>query len=298
MEQNKFNRLLNNTILFIIGNKKNCGKTTFLNLVLHQVRSKYVPIFTSIGVDGEQQDQISKNSKPQCIVECGDIVITTDKMLHKSQATFKVLEVFDVSNALGNLVLAKALRSGTIELVGPENNTHFNRIINHVLQTVDIKRHKIIIDGAINRLTQVVNYGDRVTSLAYVATINPSNVDKSINDIKRMYQLNTIKRYDQSEIHKPFLTIEGALTSNKLKGINNKVTCLVVEDFTKIFLSYRELNYLLSEKELLFQNTYKLLFFILNLFDIEEDSLINKLDNKIKDFIFLNPYKDYSLNKS
>ena len=52
-------QLINKTT-FLVGNKKNAGKTTFLNYVLKQIREVVHPAFFTIGIDGEENDLIFK----------------------------------------------------------------------------------------------------------------------------------------------------------------------------------------------------------------------------------------------
>ena len=61
-------QLINKTT-FLVGNKKNAGKTTFLNYALKQVREVVSPTFFTIGIDGETSDLIFDTPKPKIYKE-------------------------------------------------------------------------------------------------------------------------------------------------------------------------------------------------------------------------------------
>ncbi|MFO7674212.1 MAG: hypothetical protein R6V74_10935, partial [Lutibacter sp.] len=138
-------QLLNKTT-FLVGNKKNAGKTTFLNYALAQVREVVRPAFFTIGIDGEPSDLIFDTPKPKVYTEIGDYVVTSGLMINKSDALFEIIHVFPYKTVLGRLVLAKTLRSGSIELVGSEDNKQLDEIVDYLRNEEHIKT--IVIDGA------------------------------------------------------------------------------------------------------------------------------------------------------
>jgi hypothetical protein len=147
-------QLVNKTT-FLVGNKKNAGKTTFLNYALTQLREVVQPAFFTIGIDGEANDLIFDTPKPKIYTETGDYVVTSSLMINKSDALFEIIHVFPYKTVLGRLALAKTLRSGTIELVGSEDNKQLAEIITHLRNEEHIKT--MVIDGAASRVTQVAS---------------------------------------------------------------------------------------------------------------------------------------------
>jgi len=124
-------QLVNKTT-FLVGNKKNAGKTTFLNYALAQLREVVQPAFFTIGIDGEASDLIFDTPKPKVYTEIGDYVVTSGLMINKSDALFEIIHVFPYKTVLGRLVLAKTLRSGNIELVGSEDNKQLAEIVDYL----------------------------------------------------------------------------------------------------------------------------------------------------------------------
>src|SRR4030065_941498 len=124
-------QLINKTT-FLVGNKKNAGKTTFLNYALTQLREVVQPAFFTIGIDGEANDLIFDTPKPKIYTETGDYVVTSGLMINKSDALFEIIHVFPYKTVLGRLVLAKTLRSGNIELVGSEDNKQLAEIVDYL----------------------------------------------------------------------------------------------------------------------------------------------------------------------
>ena len=151
-------QLVNKTT-FLVGNKKNAGKTTFLNYALKQVREVVSPTFFTIGIDGETSDLIFDTPKPKVYTEIGDFVVTSDAMVNKSDALFEIIHVFPYKTVLGRLVLVKTLRSGTVELVGAEDNKQLTEIVDF-LRSLNTE-NTILIDGAASRATQVAAVKNR-----------------------------------------------------------------------------------------------------------------------------------------
>lgn len=281
-------RRLKDKIIFIIGNNKNAGKTTFLNYALEQLRQTVVPAFLTIGIDGEKKDLIFDNPKPQIYTQKGDYIITTDQMLNNSDGLFEIHQVFPETSVLGRIVLARTIRAGYIELVGSENNRQLSDIIEYLKQEKKLKT--ILIDGAVNRITQVssaLNAG-----YIYVIKINKNNINSSIETIKTIALIKTFPVIDRDKMPDNFFEIKGALTNNKLQQIPDDCKNLIINDFTKIFLNYRDIKKLSQQLNIFYNYNYKFYFFLLNIYDIEKNEIKKLLGkNKIKEDIIFNPYQ-------
>ena len=111
---------LQNHVTYIAGNRKNAGKTTFLNCALEQLRPKGHLAYLSIGVDGEERDLVFGHAKPQILAQPGDTLVTAQAALAKTDALYEIRQVFPYKTVLGRLVVAMIGRGGFVELV-PES---------------------------------------------------------------------------------------------------------------------------------------------------------------------------------
>ena len=283
------NQLINKTT-FLVGNKKNAGKTTFLNYALKKVREVVHPAFFTIGIDGEENDLIFNTPKPKIYTEIGDFVVTSDLMIHKSDAQFEIIHVFPYKTVLGRLILVKTIRSGTIELVGSEDNSQLAEIV-HYLKTHE-HINTIIIDGAASRTTQVASVKN--SCFYYIVKLDQKTINSDINKLKTISLINKFKiidRLDDIE-NKTIFEIKGAFTETKLSEIPKNCNVLLLQDFTKIFLDYSELVNLTKKLEIAFKISYKLVSFVIILKDVSKEDFREIIDkHNIKESILFNRYE-------
>jgi len=281
----KIPEILDGKITFVIGNSKGAGKTTFLNFASRCVRPLSSPVLATVGVDGEKYDTVFSTPKPCILTEAGDYIITTDKMLKSSEGHYQILEVFPFRTVLGRLLLAKTIRKGHIELVGPENNEQLSDILNYVKQEKGL--NTILIDGSINRLTQVSTLSD--SSFIYVAKITKDNLNSSIEKMRSIHLLNSIKKNDK-KIHENNIYFNGALTKNKMINLDLGNSDLILEDFTRIFLDYSEIKKIMDKNTIYFKTVFNLQCFIVTLIDVNVSDFEKKLDDSIRKVVVYNPY--------
>jgi len=287
MKRNNGNILSQRTV-FITGSEKNAGKTTFLNHALRSLRTETTPAFLTIGIDGETKDIIFGNPKPQVYTEPGDLLITTDSMISRSGGTFEIREVFPFKTVLGRIVLLKTLRGGFIELVGPEDNDQLSKIISYIKEEEGCQT--ILIDGAVNRITQVATGID--AGFVFVVKISQQNFKSGLEKIKRLSILEKIPKFSEDKKGSEVWFHKGAMTETSIQKIPKDIKTVVVEDFTKIFLSLNQLKNLQNKKELFFRDVFDLLFVVVNLAGIERDEFLQNLEeNNITDKIVFNPYQ-------
>ncbi len=265
-----FKKLLNRTT-FIVGNKKNSGKTTFLNSVLPALRKKGRVVYLSIGVDGETRDQIFGFDKPRVFAEPGDHLVTAEEALKVTKAKYKVVKTFPYKTVLGKPKLVKITNGGFIELIGPENNSQLAKILEHLHKKLKVKT--ILVDGAINRITQVASFKD--AQFVYICRVDSHRIASAAEEIKRVYELSKVKTCSSSESY-----VQGALTASKAHHVDPKIKKIAVEDFTKVFLSYKELVRFQRLHRLYFLNGFKLSFAVVNLFGVNKKAFLNELSNK------------------
>lgn len=258
---------MKNRTTFIVGNKKNSGKTTFLNGVLERLRSKGRLAYLSVGVDGETRDQIFGFDKPRVFARKGDHVVTLESALEYAGAEFKRLKTFPFKTVLGKPALVKITGDGFIEIIGPENNSQLAAILKHLRAGLGIKT--ILVDGAINRITQVASFRD--ASFVFILRVDRERVVQAANELKRIVALSRIP------VAKT-LNFKGPLTRHTAgAAVSKKV---VVEDFTKVFLDYGELARFLKSHKLYFVNKFRLARVVVNLFGAAKDDFLKALCDK------------------
>ncbi len=137
--------------LSIVGLEKNTGKTECLNYVIRRLKDSGKTIaLTSIGMDGETIDQVTDTHKPEIVLYNNMIFMTSEKHYRQKQLVSEILNVSDKQTALGRLVTARAMSTGTVLFSGPSDTTWLKKeIANMQSYQVDTT----IVDGAISRLS-------------------------------------------------------------------------------------------------------------------------------------------------
>lgn len=137
--------------LSIIGMCKNAGKTTALNHIIAGYRDqKKILALTSIGRDGEATDLVTGTRKPGIYIHAGTLVATARKLLALSDVTREILETTGMSTPMGEVVLARALSDGNIQLAGPSMVDQLVRLSERFAAH---GAQRVLIDGAISRKT-------------------------------------------------------------------------------------------------------------------------------------------------
>ena len=275
---------------FLVGNKKNAGKTTFLNYALNHIREAVRPAFLTIGIDGETSDLVFEIPKPKVYTEVGDYVITSDIMIMKSDALYEIIHVFPFKTVLGRLVLATTLRAGNVELVGSEDNSQLTEILNHLREKENIKT--ILIDGAASRTTQVATVKN--CQFYYIMVIDQKTFNSDFNKFRTVSLINKFRSTEEiSDMEtKNVFEIKGALTESKILEIPDKCEILKLDDFTKIFLDFNRISDLSKQMKIVYETKYTLASFVLIFKDVPKndfESLIEK--NNIKEPVLFNPYE-------
>ena len=284
----KFIEPLRDKITFISGSSKSAGKTTFLNYLLPRMRKLSNIAFLTIGVDGERKDQIYGTDKPVIETTEGDILVTSEKMLNSSDGSFCILQVFPWKTVLGKLVLVRTKRKGHIEIVGPENNLQLELIIEFIKEELGIRT--ILIDGAINRITQVST--GQSAGFYYVCRITQDNVKSVLDKMKVLSMVCSFGTYKKGITAQQTFFLDGALTVGSLDAIPNNIKIIIVKDFTKIFLNYNQLLEAEKKYTIYLENVLRLEAFVINLFNISKNEFtgIMQKTDIIQSCIF-NPFE-------
>lgn len=137
----------------IIGMGKNVGKTTALNHIINEARGRMdvSPLgLTSIGWDGEREDQVTLNSKPRIYVEKGTIIATAKQLLKACDITKEIVLSTGMQTSVGEVIIVRALSDGYVELGGPSINSQMAELC-RLLK--DSGCQLTIVDGALDRRT-------------------------------------------------------------------------------------------------------------------------------------------------
>jgi hypothetical protein len=279
---------LGRRVTFIAGNRKNAGKTTFLNCALGQLRAKDPVAYLTVGVDGEKQDLISGQAKPQVMARPGDTVLTAQAALVRTDGLYEIHHVFPYKTVLGRLVLAVMRRDGFVELVGPETNRQVTTVLQYIQKQEGI--HTILVDGAVNRLTQIAAIPG--AGYVYVAWAGRRNLEQTISEMKRLFTLDAVPQREGPCPENCF-RVHGALTERKLRSLPETCDEILVQDFTKVFLSHRQIACLQERCGLFFRDRLPLRFFVVNLFDLDRETFLHHIgDEKLGERIVFNPYEN------
>lgn len=158
----------------IVGLEKNTGKTECFNYVLQRLplENKRVAV-SSIGIDGETTDQVTKTAKPEIFLREGVYFGTSEKHYLMKRLSAELLEITNENTSLGNIIIGKAFTPGKILLSGPSSTNGLRRWMDEMKKyDVDLT----IIDGALSRMSlaspTVSESMILATGAAYSANIN------------------------------------------------------------------------------------------------------------------------------
>lgn len=263
--------------LSIVGLEKNTGKTVCLNYVLSQLKkgTKQIAI-TSIGIDGENIDQVTHTIKPSIEIYEGMLFVTSELLYKKRKLVAEILEISQKTTALGRLITAKAKTSGNVILSGPTSNKSLKELI---LKLQGYGADITIVDGALSRksssspsvteamiLTTGASVSASISQLVYKTeyVYNLINIEKeedhlapklldiesgvwAINSLEEFIDLNINSVLNIEKLKKNLFNfgtriyVSGAITDPFFEFlINQKQVAeikLIVRDFTKIFVS-------------------------------------------------------------
>lgn len=263
--------------LSIVGLEKNTGKTECLNYILGRLPLDSIKIaVTSIGIDGEDKDQVTGSAKPNIILREGVYFSTSENYYRQKNLSAELVDVSDEESSLGRIVTGKVIREGKILLAGPSSTISLHHWMNKMDEFgVNLK----IVDGALNRLSLASPAISKAmilsTGAAYSAEMNVLvNKTKYMVDLINLSEeedllIKSMEEYENGiwgmtmegrilniskksslilrDMNSDFLKqckiiyVAGALTDSFLNILINypdiKGKELIVDDFTKIFTS-------------------------------------------------------------
>ena len=140
---------------------------------------------TSIGLDGEEIDQVTYMEKPRVYALEGYLVATAKEALSQFVAKYEILEETDVRTPIGNVVILRITKAGNALIAGPSIVFDMEKIIK-ILESYHPKN--IFIDGAFFRHSFIKV--SEATIFVVGANMNAS-MDTVINDA-----VATVKKFN------------------------------------------------------------------------------------------------------
>ena len=266
----------------VTGFEKGSGKTTFLNLALPYARvGGPVAIFT-IGVDGAHKARETSAPGGELRVEPGDVVLTTEAFARASDARFEVLEAIPGRTSLGQLLLGRAVRPGSVTLVGPEHLSTLAQLIQRVREEGWVR--SVLVDGAVNRLTQVSALGPM--QFVFTVRVDPANLERVAERLKSLEALATLPQAPAQG-----LELHGPVTPAELKALPEGAAAFSAEDFTKFFLEPDELLRTLTRYQVTLRRRFPLLGFAVTLRNLERAEFLRAVGAQAGARVLFNPFE-------
>ncbi len=269
--------ILNYESLSIVGLEKNVGKTECLNYILYRLPLEKIKVaVTSIGIDGENKDQVTSTKKPEIFLREGMYFSTAESHYKERRLVSELVEITNERSSLGRIVTAKVSVGGKALISGPSSGVSLRRWVAGMEKFgIDLT----IIDGAISRLSSASPAISKAMILSTGAAFS-SNIQTLVQKTKFAVEMIGLPKLVDStrdalcdiesgvwgvdnddniidfgltsalaisslkvDITKGMRIIYtvGALTDKLLKLVsdskNIRNVTLVVKDFTKIFVS-------------------------------------------------------------
>ena len=191
------NEILNYDSLSIVGLQKNTGKTVSLNYVLNRlpIDRKRIAV-TSIGIDGETTDQVTRTQKPEITLRQGMYFGTSEMHYRQRRIVSELVDVSDTNTSLGRVVTAKALTGGKILLSGPSSTIGLKRWMRDMHRVgLDL----VIIDGALSRMSLASPAVSQSMILATGAAYS-TNMNTLVQQTKFVVDLINIELTDEANM--------------------------------------------------------------------------------------------------
>lgn len=175
--------------LALIGMGKNVGKTTALNALVQEAEETGVRLgLTSIGRDGELLDAISNHPKPPIRVPAGTLLGTIPRGMEESRGDFEVLARTSMRTALGEVLIARALRTLQWELSGPARGSDLLELRQKFFE---LGCQRVIFDGAFDRRSSATPFLTDATLLVSGAALDP-DMEVVLRETAHRVQLFTL----------------------------------------------------------------------------------------------------------
>lgn len=169
---------------------------------------------TSIGLDGEEIDQVTFMDKPRVYCKEGYLVATAEETLSEFTAEYRIIEETDIKTSIGLVKICEIIKPGNALIAGPSIISDMEKVVS-ILGKYDL--NNIFIDGAFFRhsLAKVANATifvvganfssdiDKVVADA-VASVQKFNLKRSSSDYDFLYDIDNICYIKDKKIIKKF----------------------------------------------------------------------------------------------
>ncbi|MFA6647184.1 MAG: hypothetical protein WCS32_00970 [Candidatus Izemoplasmatales bacterium] len=180
---------------------------------------------SSIGLDGEELDQVNFMEKPEIFVRKGDYVASAEDTLINFTCRYEIVKETDIYTSIGKIVIVKIKENGKALVAGPARVNDMLMVVSILNEFLDVG--KILIDGAFSR--QVFSKVTQATVLVIGANYD-RNIDNVVDNAKSLYNkfnLPIITNFPFSFSEK----IQLLTNSNNLKLLDYSSIIGKVEDF-------------------------------------------------------------------
>ena len=256
------NDILKYNSLSIVGLEKNTGKTECLKYVLDRlpVQTKRIAV-TSIGIDGETVDQVTRTQKPEIVLREGMYFGTSEMHYRQRRLVSELIDVSDESTSLGRVVTARALTGGKwmgrmgqfgIDLVSIDGAlSRLSSASPAVSQSMILATgaaYSANISTLVSKTAHVVDLVNLdLTTEANMRLLSPLehgvwfiDTDGVLHDLDMLSSLSQDIRFEGME-NCATLYVAGALVDSFLEKVRQnkhlRQAEIVVRDFTKIFVT-------------------------------------------------------------
>ena len=127
----------------VVGLAKNAGKTTVLNHLLHGLGG--CPGLASLGLDGEQRDQLTGLAKPRVVPPAGSLVATAEELA----GGLPVRRRLGMRTAVGEVVLVEAVGREPVLVSGPATLPELDRTVEALFEEGAVR---VLLEGALGRM--------------------------------------------------------------------------------------------------------------------------------------------------
>lgn len=189
-------KLLGYKSVSFVGMEKNAGKTQTLNYVLGRLRSfsDTKIAISSIGIDGEQIDQVTHTSKPEIHIYKGTKFVTAQALYLQREIVSCIEDVDFRTTALGRLITAEAISDGKVLLAGPSDTKQLKNFIDRLSKKVNL----CLIDGALSRMS----FGSPCVTDAMVLSTGAAvsaSLQTMVDKTRFTYELIRLPKYSGRE---------------------------------------------------------------------------------------------------
>ncbi len=213
-------------VIGVAGTAKNTGKTTTTMALIETAGEKSIPLaVTSIGLDGEEFDQVTGLPKPRLKLPEGAYIITAERCISGGTARLETVKELKAQTPLGKLHLARVKKEGRVLMAGPNNR----RDLDEVTQSLEDSGAEIlIVDGALNRMAPLAGTDLFILATGAARTSNLATLRRETRTLVKVLNLpqmvpgeKTNRSYMISETGTVFLETDSLLSGEKVKKVFN-----------------------------------------------------------------------------